>query len=50
MMRVGRNIGFHVGSLFGMAGATSSMFGLLHANFPLMCLGGLLLGYAVANL
>ncbi len=50
MMRVGRRAGFRVGSLFGMAGASSCAWGLLSANFLLMCLGGLLLGYAVANL
>src|SRR4051794_18200631 len=50
MMRVGRSIGFRLGSLFGMGGASSCALGLLYASFPLMCLGGLLLGYAVANL
>ncbi|MBS0639884.1 MAG: MFS transporter [Proteobacteria bacterium] len=50
MMRLGRSIGFRVGSLFGMAGATCCALGLLYANFVLMCVGGLLLGYAVANL
>lgn len=50
MMRMGRGFGFRVGSLFGMAGATSCGLGLAIANFPLMCLGGLLLGWAVASL
>ncbi len=50
MMRFGRGAGFRVGSLFGMAGAGSCAAGLYSATFPLMCLGGLLLGYAVASL
>lgn len=50
MMRLGRGFGFRVGSLFGMAGAASCGAGLYMANFPLMCLGGLLLGWAVASL
>ena len=50
MMRIGRRGGFRIGSVFGMAGAASCAWGLHSANFPLMCVGGLLLGYAVANL
>jgi predicted MFS family arabinose efflux permease len=50
MMRMGRGFGFRVGSLFGMAGAASCGLGLYTANFALMCLGGLLLGWAVASL
>src|SRR6187402_863657 len=50
MQRVGRGIGFRVGSLFGMAGATVMCIGLYHANFLIMCVGGLILGYAVACL
>jgi predicted MFS family arabinose efflux permease len=50
MQRVGRGIGFRVGSLFGMAGATVMCAGLYNANFLVMCLGGLILGYAVACL
>lgn len=50
MMRMGRGFGFRVGSVFGMAGAASCGVGLYTANFPLMCLGGLLLGWAVASL
>lgn len=50
MMRMGRSFGFRVGSLFGMAGAASCGFGLYTGTFWLMCLGGLLLGNAVANL
>src|SRR4051812_34382221 len=50
MQRIGRSIGFRVGSLFGMAGATTMCIGLYTANFLIMCLGGLILGYAVACL
>jgi len=34
MQRIGRSIGFRVGSLFGMAGATVMCIGLYTANFP----------------
>ncbi len=50
MQRVGRSIGFRVGSLFGMAGATVMCIGLYTGNFLVMCGGGLILGYAVACL
>jgi hypothetical protein len=50
MQRVGRSIGFRVGSLFGMAGAAVMCLGLYTANFLVMCAGGLILGYAVACL
>jgi MFS family permease len=50
MMRRGRKLGFRTGSLFGMAGASCSALGLQFASFPMMCLGGVLLGYAVANM
>jgi predicted MFS family arabinose efflux permease len=50
MQRVGRSIGFRVGSLFGMAGAVVMCCGLYTANFLVMCGGGLILGYAVACL
>src|SRR3978361_70361 len=50
MQRVGRSIGFRVGSLFGMAGAIVMCVGLYTANFLVMCGGGLILGYAVACL
>jgi predicted MFS family arabinose efflux permease len=49
MMRRGRGTGFRVGSLAGMAGAGLCAWGLVTATFPLMCAGGLVLGYAVAN-
>jgi predicted MFS family arabinose efflux permease len=50
MQRVGRSIGFRVGSLFGMAGAIVMCLGLYTANFIVMCAGGLILGYAVSCL
>ena len=50
MQRLGRSIGFRVGSLFGMAGAIVMCFGLYTGNFLAMCGGGLILGYAVACL
>jgi MFS family permease len=50
MQRQGRRFGLRVGSVFGMVGATVCGAGLYFANFPVMCLGGLILGYAVASL
>ncbi|MBW6396258.1 MFS transporter [Roseomonas sp. HJA6] len=50
MQRQGRRLGFRVGSGFGMAGAAVIGSGLYLANFWIMCLGGFLLGYAVASL
>jgi len=50
MMRRGRKFGFRTGSLFGMAGASCAAIGLQLASFPIMCLGGMLLGNAVANM
>ena len=50
MQRQGRRFGFRVGSVFGMAGATVCGLGLYFGSFVVMCLGGLILGYAVASL
>ncbi|HTR86815.1 MAG TPA: MFS transporter [Reyranella sp.] len=50
MMRRGRRLGFRLGSIAGMIGASCSAIGLGIGSFPVMCLGGLLLGYAVANM
>ena len=50
MQHMGRRFGFQAGSVVGILGALLSGFGLYTANFPLMCLGGLVLGYATANL
>lgn len=50
MQKMGRRFGFRLGSVFGMTGATVVGIGLYNANFYIMCLGGLILGYAVASL
>jgi MFS family permease len=48
--RHGRRFGFRIGSVFGMVGAATCGIGLYFANLAVMCLGGLILGYAVASL
>jgi MFS family permease len=50
MQRRGRKLGFRIGSTVGMLGAATCGIGLYTATFWLMCLGGLILGFAVANL
>ncbi len=50
MMRVGRKIGFRFGSIAGMLGSSCAAIGLGLGSFPMMCLGGLILGFAVANM
>lgn len=50
MQRMGRRIGFQAGSVMGMAGSLCCGIGLYLADFTLMCVGGLILGYATANL
>jgi len=50
MMRRGRKFGFRSGSAMGMVGASLAAIGLGLASFPVMCLGGLCLGYSVANM
>src|SRR5919199_2043497 len=40
MQRQGRRFGFRVGSVFGMAGASTCAAGLYYASLPIMCLGG----------
>ena len=50
MMRRGRRFGFRSGSLMGMVGASCAAIGLGIGSFPVMCLGGLFLGYAIANM
>jgi MFS family permease len=50
MMRRGRRFGFRVGSTMGMSGALLAAIGLGLGSFPLMCVGGLLLGNAIANM
>src|SRR5215207_5527117 len=49
MMRVGRRHGFRAGSLAGILGSSCVAIGLGMSSFIVMCLGGLILGYAVAN-
>lgn len=49
MMRRGRGVGFRTGSLAGMLGAGLAAWGLVSEAFLLICAGGLVLGYAVAN-
>ena len=50
MQRMGRRFGFRIGSVFGMIGAATCGLGLYFGQFLVMCAGGLILGYAVANL
>ena len=50
MQRMGRRFGYQVGSVFGIIGATTCGIGLYLRLLPLMCLGGVILGYAVACL
>jgi MFS family permease len=50
MMRRGRKLGFRSGSLMGMIGASLAAIGLGLGSFPVMCLGGLFLGYGIANM
>ncbi|MBV9834568.1 MAG: MFS transporter [Alphaproteobacteria bacterium] len=50
MMRRGRRVGFRTGSTMGMIGATLAAIGLGIGSFPVMCLGGLCLGNAIANM
>jgi MFS family permease len=50
MMRRGRKFGFRGGSLMGVAGSSLAAIGLGLGSFPVMCLGGLCLGYGIANM
>jgi len=50
MMRRGRKFGFRTGSAMGMVGASLAALGLGLGSFPVMCLGGIFLGNAVANM
>ena len=49
MQRYGRRFGFRLGSVVGILGAALGGLGLYLRNFPLMCLGGFVHGYAVCN-
>jgi len=50
MMRRGRKFGFRSGSVMGMIGASCAAVGLGLGSFPVMCMGGLFLGYGIANM
>lgn len=50
MMRRGRKFGFRSGSIMGMVGASCAALGLGLGSFPVMCLGGIFLGYGIANM
>ena len=50
MMRRGRKFGFRSGSIMGMVGASCAAIGLGIGSFPVMCLGGIFLGYGIANM
>ena len=50
MQRMGRLYGFRVGSLAGILGASICGLGLVLGDILVMCLGGLIQGYAVASL
>ena len=50
MMRRGRKFGFRGGSLMGIIGSSLAAIGLGIGSFPVMCVGGLCLGYGVANM
>jgi MFS family permease len=50
MMRRGRKFGFRSGSVMGMVGASCAALGLGLGSFPVMCLGGIFLGYGIANM
>lgn len=50
MMRRGRRFGFRVGSVAGMLGASCAALGLGMGSFLMMCCGGLILGFAIANM
>ncbi|MBI3196186.1 MAG: MFS transporter [Rhodospirillales bacterium] len=50
MMRRGRKFGFRTGSAMGMVGASLAALGLGLGSFPVMCVGGIFLGNAVANM
>lgn len=48
--RYGRPRGFGLGAVVGMIGGGLCSLSIYLANFPLLCIGGLVLGYAVANM
>lgn len=48
--RYGRPMGFGLGSVVGMLAGGFCTLAIYLASFPLLCAGGLMLGYAVANM
>lgn len=50
MMRRGRRFGFRTGSVMGMVGSACAALGLGLGSFLVMCCGGLILGFAIANM
>src|SRR5262245_4966595 len=48
--RFGRSIGFGLGSLAGMAAGGLLSLAMWIGSFPLLCFGGLAMGYSVANM
>lgn len=50
MQRLGRGMGFRIGSCTGMIGAGICAYGLVQGSILIMCVGGLVQGYAVASL
>lgn len=48
--RAGRSFGFGLGALGGMAGGALCSLAIWLGSFPLLCFGGLAMGFAVANM
>ncbi len=48
--RFGRSIGFGLGSLAGMAAGGLLSLAMWIGSFPLLCFGGLAMGYSIANM
>jgi MFS family permease len=48
--RFGRSIGFGLGSLAGMAAGGMLSLAMWIGSFPLLCFGGLAMGYSIANM
>ena len=48
MRRIGRRAGFVTGALIGVAGGVIAALGVVIANFPVFCLGAILLGSTMA--
>jgi MFS family permease len=48
--RLGRAFGFGLGAVGGMAGGRMCSLAIWLGSFPLLCLGGVFMGFAVANM